>query len=274
MPELPEVETIRSQLEREVKGKKIIDVEIKVPKLVKAPLLTFKKAIIGSSITAIKRRAKLLLVSLSNGYSLMIHLKLTGQLIIKQAKDQPGPYTHIIFYFFDSSKLFFNDLRKFGYIKLVEPDDLDNELAKEKFGPEPLEKRFTLEKFTGLLADKKITKIKPLLMDQTFIAGLGNVYAAEVCFYAGVRPTKPAGLLKQDEIKRLYEGIKKILPKSIEKRGSSIDTYVDIHGRQGGFVPYLQVYGRKGQSCIKCKGKVQMVSLAGRGTYFCPNCQK
>lgn len=274
MPELPEVETIRSQLEREVKGKKIIDVEIKVPKLVKAPLLTFKKAIIGSSITAIKRRAKLLLVSLSNGYSLMIHLKLTGQLIIKQAKDQPERYTHIIFYFFDSSKLFFNDLRKFGYIKLVEPDDLDNELAKEKFGPEPLEKSFTLEKFTELLADKKITKIKPLLMDQTFIAGLGNVYAAEVCFYAGVRPTKPAGLLKPDEIRRLYEGIKKILPKSIEKRGSSIDTYVDIHGRQGGFVPYLQVYGRKGQSCIKCKGKVQMVSLAGRGTYFCPKCQK
>jgi len=274
MPELPEVETIRSQLERELKGKKIIDVEIKVLKLVRAPLLTFKKAIVGAKIEDVRRRAKLLIFCLSNGYSLLIHLKLTGQLIIKNEKDQAEKYTHIIFYFSDDSKLFFNDLRKFGYIKSVKPNELDSELAKEKFGPEPLKKSFTLKKFKELITNRKITKIKPLLMDQTFIAGIGNLYAAEICFYAGVRPTKPACLLKQGEIKRLYKGIKIILRNAIKKGGSSVDTYIDTRGRQGSFVPFLRVYDRKGKPCFKCNCKVKMISLAGRGTYFCPKCQK
>lgn len=274
MPELPEVETIKRQMVSELTDEKIVDVEVRLPRLVKAPLLTFKKSIVGAKILNVKRRAKLLIIELSKNFSLLIHLKLTGQLLVKEKNAVPEKYTHVIFYLSDGQKLFFNDMRQFGYIKLVKNDELDNVLAKEKFGPEPLDKDFTLDKFTDLLKQRKITKIKPLLMDQTFIAGLGNVYAAEVCFYAGVRPTKPAGLLTPGEIKKLYEGIKKILPKAIEKRGSSIDTYLDIYGQQGGFVPYLQVYGRAGQSCKKCRDKVKMIPLAGRGTYFCPKCQK
>lgn len=274
MPELPEVETIRRQLEKEIKGKKIIDVEIKVPKLVKAPLLTFKKAAAGSNIINFRRRAKLIIFDLSNSYSFLIHLKLTGQLITKNKEDKPEKYTHVIFYFSDDTKLFFNDLRKFGYIKLIETKKLDKELEKEKFGPEPLSKEFTLELFKELLNKKKVSKIKPLLMDQTFIAGVGNLYAAEVCFYAGVRPTRPAGLIKQEETKKLYDGIKKILKEAIKRQGSSVDTYVDIHGKKGGYIPFLKVYGRKGEKCFRCGTKIQMVNLAGRGTYFCPKCQK
>ena len=274
MPELPEVETIRRQLFKVLKNKKIIDVEIKVPKMVRAPLLTFKKNVVGSKIFDIGRKAKLLIIGLSNGFSLLIHLKLTGQLIVKNEKDKPEKYTHFIFYFSDGTKLFFNDLRKFGFINIIKTVNLEKQLEKEKFGPEPLEKGFTLKLFKNLLEQKKISKIKPLLMDQTFIAGIGNIYAAEACFYAGIKPTRPAGSLKLEQIKKLHEGIKKILKEAIRKKGSSVNAYVDTHGRKGKYVPFLKVYDRKGEKCVRCGAKIKMIKLAGRGAYFCPKCQK
>jgi len=277
MPELPEVETIKSQLAQRIKSKTIKKVEIKLAKMVRgANVKDFEKKVVGTKIKDIKRRAKLLLIELSNGYSLVIHLKLTGQLIynpISNIQYLTSKYTHIIYYFTDGSKLLHNDMRQFGYVKLVKTKDLPKLFKEEKFGPEPLDKDFTLEKFKSLLKEKGRAKIKPLLMNQTFVAGIGNVYAQEACFNAKIKPTRTAGSLTNKEVKDLYERLKKILREAIKHKGSSVDTYVDAEGKQGGYVSFLKVYRREGKKCLRCGAKIKSIRLAGRGTCFCPKCQ-
>lgn len=272
MPELPEVETIKRQLSRKIKGKKIKAVEIRLPKLVRTDLKEFKKKIKGAKIKEVKRRAKLVMLELDNGYSLVIHLKLTGQLIYQKPKTK---HTHLIYTFTDGSKLNHNDMRQFGYVKLIKTDKIEELMVKqEKYGPEPLQKSFTLKLFQELLKKKPKAKIKPLLMDQTFVAGLGNIYSDEVLFFAQVRPDRIVKTLKEKEIRKIYQGIKKILKAAISRHGTSSDTYLDTAGQKGKYLPLLKIYQRTDQPCFGCQTKIKRIKMGGRSAHFCPQCQK
>jgi formamidopyrimidine-DNA glycosylase len=274
VPELPEVQTIVSELKTEILGKKIKDIEVKVPKMVLGDV----KSIEALKVEDVRRRAKLIIIGLEKGLNLVIHLKLTGQLLYKsqisnlKSQNDLGP-TRIIFYFTDGSQLFFNDLRKFGYVKILDSQGLERTLAKENYGPEPLEKEFTLEKFKGLLSKKPNAQIKPLLMDQTFIAGIGNLYSDEILFYAGVHPKRRVRELKSEEVKKLYEGIGKILNEALKYKGSSIDTYRTTTGQKGTFEFHRKVYRREGQKCYRCGSIIKVIKIGGRSAHFCPKCQ-
>ena len=278
MPELPEVETIRSQLEKLIVGKKIKRVEVGLPKMVKLSLDNFKKIVLGSKIKGINRRAKILIFELSNGWSMLTHLKLSGRLIFRKkgAELQPEDkkWNHLIYYFSDGSRLFHNDLRQFGYVKLIESDKLADFLKKEKLGPEPLEKDFGFSDFSAILKRKPKTKIKPFLMDQRNIAGIGNIYSDEILFFAGVHPLRRAAELKANEIRKIFDGIKTILPKALELRGTSDNDYLDALGKKGEYAMRLKVYGRKGEKCKKCEGIIHRLKIGGRSAHFCPKCQK
>lgn len=275
MPELPEVETIVSELDQKVKGRKISDLEILEPKM----LYGDPRLIKGLEIERIRRRAKLIIFDLSSNFHLIIHLKLTGQLIVKEKNeenkglDELGP-TRIIIRFTDGSQINFNDLRKFGWLKIVDEKQLSDILKKENYGPEPLEKDFTLEKFTSLLAQREKAQIKPLLMDQTFIAGIGNLYSDEILFYAGIHPKRRVGELTNAEIKKIHEGIKKILTEALKYKGSSLDTYRRTTGEKGTYEFHRKVYRRAGQKCLRCGSVIKSIKMGGRTACFCPNCQK
>lgn len=267
MPELPEVETIKNQLLRKVKTKTIDEVKV----------IDYQKNIHGerkkllSKIIEIKRRAKLLIFELANGYSFLIHLKLTGQLIYYPQTQESSPFTKMVFNFSDGSQLFFNDFRKFGFVKVMETSKVEDYLKKEGYGPEPL--TLTLAQFKGLLNKKPKLKIKPLLMDQTFMAGMGNIYAQEGCFAAGILPTRIISSLREEEIKKLFQAIQEILTSAISHQGTSFDTtYVTPENKPGGFDSYLKVYHQS--SCAKCKSKLKIIKMEGRSTYYCEKCQK
>lgn len=271
MPELPEVETIKRQLNRKIKGKKIKEVEIRLKKFVRPAPEEFQKIAEGKEIKSVSRRAKLLLFDLVGDYFMAAHLKMTGQLVFNGAV---GKHSHVVYYFSDGTWLAHNDLRQFGFARLVLKAELIKFLSQHKFGPEPLAKEFTLDFFKELLAKKKRVKIKPLLMDQKFVAGIGNLYADEILFFARVRPARPAGTLKSNEIKNIHLGIREILTLAIKHRGTSAENYVDAYGRPGKFLPLLKVYQREGEPCVRCQGKVNRIKLANRSAYFCPKCQK
>lgn len=287
MPELPEVETIRRELSQKIKGKTIKEVEVKVSKMVNLPVAEFVKKVKKTKIKNIFRRAKVLIIDLYGPYFLLIHLKLTGQLVFVPKKGQivsgghpiknlgqlPNKFSHIIFTFTDGSKLFFNDIRKFGWIKLVE--DSIYLLVRNEFGLEPLAKDFDYERFKAALTHFSNRKVKQVLMDQALIAGIGNIYADESCFCAGIKPTRIVKTLKEEEMRKLHRCIPSVLKFAISKKGTSADNYVRTDGSQGGMVPYLKVYGRGGQKCKRkgCTGIIKKIKLNGRGTHFCPKCQ-
>lgn len=276
MPELPEVETIKKQLGKKLKGKKIKNIKILSAKIIKAPLNNFRRAVLNAKIKDIRRRAKLLIISLSNGYSLLIHLKMTGQLIYSDSKirnNKLEKHARLIFYFAGQSRLIYNDLRKFGYIKLIKTEKI-TELLDKEYGPEPLGKNFTFSALKNLLLKKPRTRIKQFLMDQKNISGIGNIYADEILYSAEVLPTRKISTLKENETKKIYHGIKSILTDAIKLRGSSVNNYLDSYGRAGEFHLKLKAYSRAGQPCLKCKTKIQKIKLNGRGTHFCPKCQK
>ncbi|MBU1176867.1 bifunctional DNA-formamidopyrimidine glycosylase/DNA-(apurinic or apyrimidinic site) lyase [Patescibacteria group bacterium] len=271
MPELPEVETIKRQLNRKIKGKKIKSVKINLPKLVKYPLKKFKNLVKEVKINNITRRAKLLIVELSNNYYLIIHLKLSGQLIFNGIISK---HTHLVYYFTKKNILIHNDVRQFGFVKVISKDELDDFFEKERFGPEPLSNKFNLKLFKELLLKRKKSKIKIILMDQKFIAGIGNIYSDEILFFAGVLPSRKVETLKNNEIKRIFQGIKEILKLAIKKRGTSSRDYFDIYGKKGNYVPLLKVYQRGGKSCFSCKSKIKRIKMGSRSAHFCPKCQK
>jgi len=271
MPELPEVETIKSQLDNKIRGKKIKKVEVNLSKLVRYPLKKFKKIVEGEKIISISRRAKLLIIELSNGYYLVIHLKLSGQLIFNGEKNK---HTHLVYYFTDGTKLLHNDLRQFGFVKVVSKKEFNHFFEKENFGFEPLSVKFTLKSFKEALFKRKKSRIKLLLMDQSFIGGIGNIYANEILFFAGVLPDRRVETLKDVEIKNIFQGIKKILSLAVKKHGSSNRDYVDAFGKKGNFVPLIKVYQKEGKPCLKCKSKIKKIKLGNRSSFFCPKCQK
>jgi formamidopyrimidine-DNA glycosylase len=279
MPELPEVETIKGQLNKKIRDKKIKTVEIKFAKmLVGVTADNFKKIVEGRKIKGIERRAKLLIINLSNNYSLVIHLKMTGQILVFRTIKEWESYknkssAHLIYYFEGDGLVVHSDTRKFGYVKLVKTTDLESLFQKESFGPEPLAKDFNLKKFKNLLTQKPRAKIKPLLMDQTFLAGVGNIYAQEACWAAKIFPTRSVQSLSQQEVRALYVNLIKILCLAVSHRGSSVDNYLDTAGQPGEYVPRLKVYNREGEKCYRDDGIIKKMTLGGRGTYYCPKCQ-
>jgi len=266
MPELPEVETVKRELEKAVLGKKITAILVHSPKLIREPAVDkFKKGIIGASIKNILRKGKLLILELSNGKSLAIHLKMTGQLVYPG----DGKKARVVFYLSDGKNLDFNDQRLFAELRLL--DDWRSLKFIQGLGPEPFD--LGRDAFKEMLSTKK-SKIKPLLMDQTFISGIGNLYAAEALFRAKINPERRANSLSEKEKERLFKEIKDTLLEAIKYKGSSVDQYVQLTGEPGAYVKFHKVYDRQGKPCLVCKTPIKRTALGGRGTYFCPKCQK
>lgn len=284
MPELPEVETIKSDLRKTIKNKIIEDINVIWKGVLRNSTRNSTNLIKGTKVEDISRRAKLLIISLYGNYSILIHLKMTGQLIYssrllkkevnKTLKDSIYKYARIFFFFSDSSGIIFNDQRKFGFVKIMSKEKMKEAINKENYGPEPLDKGFTLELFREILQRRSRIKIKQLLMDQKAIAGIGNIYSDEICFYARVLPVRKAGSLTPNESESIYSGINKILARAIELRGSSVENYIDAFGGKGDYVKELKVYGREGEKCGICGGIVERIKLGGRSSYYCPKCQK
>jgi formamidopyrimidine-DNA glycosylase len=275
MPELPEVETIKRELEKVVIGKKITDIIVNNPKVIREPKKEkFVADLKNVAIKKIIRKGKLLIFELSSGKSLTIHLKMTGQLIYPSHQKlgggvNPGEISRVSFRFSDNTLLDFNDNRLFGELRIV--DDWQKMKFIKELGPEPFD--LSAKEFKKMLASKK-TKIKILLLDQRFISGIGNLYANETLFRARIHPERPGNSLSDKEKELLFEEIKNVLSEAIHYKGSSIDQYVQVSGEPGDYVKYHKVYDREGEPCFKCGSKVKRITLGGRGTYFCPSCQK
>ena len=243
MPELPEVETIKRQLARKIIGKKLK----------------------GKKIVGLRRRAKLLIIDFEDDSSLVFHLKLTGQLVFN---GKPLKHTRKIFKFADGSKLIFNDARKFGWYKLVK----NSYLLEKKLGPEALE--ISLSQFKQSLKKRPKAKIKELLMDQKFIAGIGNIYSDEILFASKVHPLRQAKTLADKEKRKIHGNISKILKKAIKLKGSSVQHYIDAQGKKGEYEKAHKVYRKKGQKCPCCREVIERIKLGSRSAHFCPCCQK
>lgn len=279
---MPEVETIRRDLAERIVKRKIVAVEISDKKLGEAK--HFAQVLIGNQIVAAERIGKLLIFRLKSGEFLLVHLKMTGQLIHISGKkiiaggheignskeDLPNKHTRIFLTFADKSRLFFNDLRRFGYVKIVSAEEVEE--IKEAYGVEPLQPNFTLEKFAKVLSGGR--NIKAVLLDQKKVAGIGNIYADEILFAAGILPSRSAGSLKPEEIKRLFVYAEKIIEKAIAHRGTTFSDYVDSFGQKGNFTRFLKVYGRKGEKCPACGKPLKVAKIAGRSTHFCLKCQQ
>lgn len=286
MPELPEIELIKLQLERFIVGHKIERVVVKNNKVFKGNLVEIE----GAKFECVRRFAKVLSLDLSNGKSLLIHVKLTGQIIYrgpnlkssptlskKVSGGVPGPHTHVIFELDQGGKLYYNDIRRFGWIKVLDTKDVEKEGFISKLGPEPF-KNLNFKYFSKTLSKTK-RNIKTLLMDQSKIGGIGNIYANDALFDAGISPQKPANTLTQIEQKKLYNSIEKVLKIGIKTGGASELSFVTPDGFEGKYQDHALVYGREGKLCRRsaCRQageKIKKITLSGRGTYFCPRCQK
>lgn len=266
MPELPEVETIKRELGEIILGKKIKDVLVYNPKVIKGtPPDKFKKALLGIVFKNILRKAKVLIFELSSGKFLVIHLKMTGQLVYPG----DGEKSRVSFKLSDGKFLDFNDQRLFAEMRLMD-NWRDLEFIKN-LGPEPFE--VSLTQFKKILSNKKI-KIKPLLMEQSLISGIGNLYAAEILFRAKINPLRPANTLSDKEKEKLFYEMIETLKEAIRHKGSSVDQYVQLSGQAGDYVKFHKVYDREGKPCSVCKTSIKRITLGSRGTYFCPKCQK
>ena len=270
MPELPEVETTVRALRRPLIGQVITAVHNRWPRHIALPALPeMQMRIANQRIEAITRRAKYLVFHLSEGENLVIHLKMTGHLFVTPAETPLDKHTHTVFELANGQELRFKDTRKFGRVYLV-----DN--TQEFFGalgPEPLDDTFTVEQLEERLKDRT-RALKPLLLDQTFIAGIGNIYADEALFYAGLHPERKANTLTADHIKSLHAAIQKVLQLGIDREGASISDYIKPDGSKGDMQNAVAVFRRTGMPCNQCGNPIRRIILGGRSTHFCPNCQK
>jgi len=276
LPELPEVETVRRTLETAIIGKKIEKVHLFLPKLV-LPLGAdeFTAKVEGSTILGIGRRGKYLLVELSSSFTLIISLRMTGRLVFVPSGQEVerDKHTHLIFEFDDGSSLYFNDIRKFGTMHCVPGNCVETCPEIAKLGPEPLGEDFTEEWLRDKLR-KTGRKIKQVLLDQTFIAGIGNIYADEVLFHAGIHPEAVANKLSPEQVHKLHLAIRDVLSEAVLQRGTTFRDYVDGLGYAGNYQSFLKVYGRKGKKCYNCGREIETVRLGGRTSSFCPFCQR
>ncbi|MFZ3057599.1 MAG: DNA-formamidopyrimidine glycosylase [Minisyncoccales bacterium] len=289
MPELPEVETIVRDLRKEVLHRTFIDIWTDAKGMIKKDTLeSFKKKLIGKEIIGVRRRAKNILIDLSDDYILLIHQKIAGHLLFgkwKQEKgiwvsEKEGPlltdpinkYLHIVFTLDDKKQLALSDARKFAKAELWKKKELMSSKEFNKIGPEPLTDVFTLSEFKKLF-EKKKGKIKQVLMDQNFISGIGNIYASEILFKAKIHPEEEIKNLKDEDLKNIYTAMRDILNKAIELRGDSFSDFRTLYGEKGGAQNMNKVYQKENKPCPRCKGMIRRITQGGRGTFFCPKCQ-
>lgn len=287
MPELPEVETVKLGLNKLIVGKTIISVSSDWAKSLPLSQDDINSHIINSKINAVRRRAKVIIVDLNSGYSLIVHLKMTGQLVFV-GKERfsaghpndslggklPDKSTRVIFEFGDNSNLYFNDQRKFGWIKLVLTEELINHDFLSKLGPEPLESSFTYDVFYKGLQKRKGSNIKAVLLDQSILAGVGNIYADESLWAAKIYPSTLVKNISKSKLQKLHSEIIFVLKLSIEKGGSTDKNYVNAEGKKGSYLEFAKVFRREKLPCPRCGTTIEKIRVAGRGTHVCPKCQK
>jgi len=268
LPELPEVETIKLELSPHIIGRKFTEVDIRDKKLIKKPAVAeFRRQLLGKTINGLERRGKYLIFRLSGGDALVVHLKMTGSLLLNPK--QLNKYVRVVFGLDNGSRLVFNDRRRLGAIWLVPTEGM----VIKKMGPEPLEPSFTVDDLTRQLRRRQ-APIKAVLLDQGFIAGVGNMYADEALFAAKIHPLRPANSLSAIEIQNLHRAIIDVLQAAISSKGASIDTYIRPDGRLGTAHDNFRVAHRGGQPCPVCGTAIERLAIRNRGSYFCPNCQR
>ncbi len=289
MPELPEVEVVRRGLVELLPGLKITGASSSWDKSfpnAKADVDTF---LIGSKVIDVRRRAKVLIIDLDSGYSLIIHLKMTGQLVFRSDDDSkkfgaghptnslvgnlPDKSTRVIIEL-TSAKLFFNDQRKFGWVRLVPTIEIPNIDFFRKVGPEPLSAEFTDRIFMERIKKRAGSTIKAALLDQTVLAGVGNIYADESLWGAKIHPATRVADVPEAKLKKLFTSIQYVLRLSIEKGGSTDRNYVDARGQKGSYIQFARVFRRENLPCPRCGTTIEKTKVAGRGTHTCPACQK
>lgn len=274
MPELPEVETVRTQLHDRIAGKTIREVVIYQTGRETPVGKKFIQAVVGRRLSAVDRRAKVLVFRFEDGGAMLGHLKMTGKFLLLNAPDvrrtTPGKHDRMLFVFDAKTHLIWSDVRKFGYLKAVTAEEAVKQLSH--YGPEPLEA--TPAELAARLSRPSLRTIKAALLDQTVIAGIGNIYADESLFQAGIKPTRKVNKVTDEERLRLAKAVKKILASSVAQKGTSANDYVDTSGSKGSFQNLLKVYGKGGEPCVTCKRPLKKTVVAQRGTHFCSNCQK
>jgi len=290
MTVLPEVETTISDLKRKVLSRTFLNVWCDAKKIIKRPRTfdEFKKEILGRKIKKIERKGKNILIYLDKEKVLLIHQKLTGHLLVGKwqkkgnswvplikgpLEDPANRFIHLIFFLDNGLMLALSDLRKFAKVELWDEKELMQSKEIREIGIDPLSPEFTFQEFKKRIKSTK-RKIKQALMDQSLIAGIGNIYSDEALFAARIHPERKANTLSEEEIKNLYQSIKRILKKAIEVGGESISDYRKPDGSKGGFDPLRKVYRREGEPCVRCKTPIKRIKIAQRSSYFCPKCQK
>ena len=270
MPELPEVETVARGLRQVMEGRTFTGVTVDWPRTIARPATDeFLRRIVGLRVLAVGRRGKYVRFALDRGY-LLIHLKMSGRLLMAASDDVPDKHVHVIFDLDNGQQLWFRDVRKFGRVYLVDhPEEVTGSL-----GPEPLGDDFTLGEFRNRLA-RRSGRLKSLLLNQEFLAGLGNIYADEALFAAGLHPLRKADALSDDEEERLYSAIRQVLQDAIAGRGTTLDDggYRDAAGEPGAYQEQIFVYGRSGKACHHCQTTIERIVIGGRSSHFCPCCQ-
>jgi formamidopyrimidine-DNA glycosylase len=286
MPELPEVETVRLGLSELLPKRVVTAVDFDWPKSFPNSNADVKRFLIGATITDIRRRAKVLIIDLSTNYSLIIHLKMTGQLVFVSSSERfgaghpnnslvgelPDKSTRVTLSFKDG-KLFFNDQRKFGWMRLLPTMEIMNLDFFKKVGPEPLSADFSWQIFRERLLRRPNSVVKAVLLDQTVVAGIGNIYADESLWGAKIHPSAIVSSLSLQQFKVLYKELIFVLKLSIEKGGSSDRNYVNAKGKKGSYMSFARVFRKEGQACPRCGTVIIKIRVAGRGTHLCPHCQ-
>ncbi len=272
MPELPEVETVKERLKKKIIGKKIEDIIIRSSSIIKHPSEEhFVNKLRQQVVNDIKRRGKWLIIEL-NQYYLLVHLRMEGKFLFKTSEEIYNKHEHVIFNLNNKLQLRYHDTRKFGKMHLITKDELDKIKALNKLGLEPFDKKLNKEYLQEKLKHKKIP-IKTALLDQSIIAGIGNIYVNEILFLSAINPIKPSNKVNINELGLIIKNTQQVLKKAIKLGGTTIRTYTSLDGETGLFQKELLVHGRKGEVCIKCDNIISKIKVGGRGTYYCPKCQ-
>lgn len=287
MPELPEVETVKRGLNKYLKDHTILSFEVLRDKSFPNDQVLADKFMIGSRVTLVARRAKLLLINLSSNYTLVVHLKMTGQLVYQSVEGRafgaghpndslvsklPDLTTRVIIHL-DGGKLFFNDQRVFGWMKLIPTPEVDETEFIKKLGPEPLSRSFTAMVFIKQVRHRNRSKIKPVLLDQTVLSGVGNIYADEALWHAKIHPETRVEDASDAQLSQLRASIVRVLKLGLEKGGSTDRNYVDAEGKKGSYLSFAKVFRREGEACERCGSEIIKLKVAGRGTHVCETCQ-
>lgn len=271
MPELPEVEIVVRGLQRKVTGRKITGVDLRLPKIVAQMKRDFVQTLPGLEIKKVRRRGKYIILELSDNKTLLFHLKLTGQLTVTKNNAPVESHTHLILTLSGGCQLRLRDLRQFGRVYLVKSEQVSQLRQLSKLGPEANE--VSKQDFLRMLSQRKAC-IKPLLLNQEFLAGLGNIYSDEALYQAGIHPLLPANKVSLEKAEKLYQAIREILNKAINYGGSSVANYLDTDGKPGQYQKQHLVYQRAGQPCPRCRNLISRIKIGGRSSYFCPGCQR